>query len=967
MQVVESLPTGVVSFLFTDVEGSTRLWERDHEAMASSLALHDDIMRSSIDTHGGHVFSTAGDAFAVAFHSIDQAVQAAIEIQQRLVAAQWPGPPIAVRMGVHTGDAQERDGDYFGPVLNRAARIMSAGHGGQILVSSVTATGAGVGLQDLGTHHLKDLEEPEHVFEIRHPDLPVIYRPIKTVDVRRHNLPDYLTRFVGREESLDSLRTTLETNRLVVLTGVGGTGKTRLAVETARSMAETIPDGAWLVELASVTNPKLIMTAIGEIWGLRPGEGASIEDVVTRYLWGRTLTLIIDNCEHVLSAASATIKLLLDACPRLTILATSRESLGIPGEVNVLIPSLGLPDPGRPVVESEAVRLFLDRALIARSDWHPTSEEMHAVARICTRIDGIPLGLELAAARLRSMSAADLAARLDESFRILSRSSKTALPRQRTLQATIDWSHDLLEPKERALFRRLSMFLGGFDLEAAEAVGVGDEVEDWEVLELVDSLVDKSLVIASYDEIRGTRFRLLEPVRQYAQEQLAEAGESEAIAKTHAEHYADLVARLSPLTRGPEQLLAKRWIELEYGNVRGAFETLLEVGAIERHLTMGFDLYMHHQHHGMQIEGRDTLLAGIRAAPEDTDKWVLLKAWFAIATFSAEITDPSGIPYGREGLALAETMDNPNARGRAHLALAAVIAHSTSDPEYLEHLHQARELLEAHPEPYWWEPRWDEGLNLFLLGEYESPAAGSAHAGQMQYSRKAEHIHRAIELFEEVGDRALLGAALVSTGGLAGEGDDEGILANQRRAVSMLRSVEVPYWLAHALQHLGHWLLNFHGEAEEAAELLSEARGLLQDCGDMHCWAGTSRVLSQAETARGMYHAPAQRIVEVVDSLPVLPFADTHLPWTLDDCARVLMVAGQDERAAIALGKAVAVPLPGEAFVPRDQVQAWTRQPLTERLGDAEMDRLLAEGAAMDTEEALALFRSWLVEVAESD
>ncbi|HEY5651332.1 MAG TPA: adenylate/guanylate cyclase domain-containing protein [Acidimicrobiia bacterium] len=520
--MVATIPTGVVSFLFTDVEGSTRLWEADPEGMAASLALHDRIMRTVIETRQGHVFSTAGDAFAVAFASVGGAITAATDIQLQLLGADWPGPPIKIRMGIHTGMAQERDGDYFGPVLNRAARIMSAGHGGQILLSSVTAGAsdfeAELSLRDLGTHHLKDLDEPEHLFEIRHPDLPVVDKQIKTIDVRRHNLPDYLTSFVGRTKQLDELASLTAENRLVALTGVGGTGKTRLAVEAARAAAAEKPDGAWLVELAPVTNPHFIMTAIADTWGLRAGEGASIEDVVTRYLWSRDLLLVIDNCEHLLDPAAAAIKLLLDACPKLRVIATSRESLGIPGEAMLRVPSLGLADDAHSLEESEAVHLFLDRARAVRPDYQPTSDEMADIGRICTRIDGIPLGLELAAARLRSMSASELANRLEDSFRILSGSAKTSLPRQRTLAATIDWSYDLLKPPEQAMFRRLSIFTGGFDLEAAEAVCIGDEVEDWEVLDHLDSLVDKSLIIPAQDGRGHTRYRMLEPVRQYAQE-----------------------------------------------------------------------------------------------------------------------------------------------------------------------------------------------------------------------------------------------------------------------------------------------------------------------------------------------------------------------------------------------------------------------------------------------------------------
>ncbi len=947
-------PTGHVAFLFTDIEDSTRLWERDREGMASSLVLHDHIMRSAIGAHRGLVFSTAGDAFAAAFQTIDDAVAAAIEIQRSLLVADWVGPPIRVRMGIHAGEAEERDGDYFGPVLNRTARIMSAGNGGQILVSSVAAKAAPAELHDLGTHHLRDLDHPEHVFEIRHPDLPVVERAIRTVDVRRHNLPDYLTSFVGRGAELAALRSELETNRLVVLTGVGGTGKTRLAVECARSVSGGIPDGAWLVELAPVTNPQLIMTAIGDALGVRAGERASIEDAVISYLWERSLLLVIDNCEHVLNGAAAAIKLLLDSCPNLTVLATSRELLGIPGETDVPIPSLELPDPSRPGEGAESVQLFLERARSARPDWQPSDEDMEAVARICTRIDGIPLGLELAAARLRTLSTTDLAVKLDESFRILSRSSRTALPRQRTLQATIDWSHDLLDPDERTLFLRLAMFLGGFDLEAAQAVCPGGDVDQWDVLDLLESLVDKSLVIAAHDRYHGTRFRLLEPVRQYAQEKLVARGESEAIARAHAHHYSDLVARLSPLTRGPEQQSAEWRLNIEVDNIRGAFDALLEIGDIERHLTMGFDLFAHHQHTGMQIEGCDTLRAGIRAAPEDIDRWTLLKALHVVAVFGAQIGDVGGVAYGRKGLELADALGHPSAVGRAHLALAAGMTFVMPGPESREHLRRARELLEAHPEPSWWEPRWDEAIIQMMLGT-NTPR---------EDPRKSEHLDRAIALFEEVGDAAMLAASLDSTAGLWNLADNDRIMANMRRAVSLLRSIEAPYWLGHALQNLGHVLLNFRDEAGEAAELLSEARVLLDDCGDIHCWAGTSRVLSQAETALGEFHDPAKRIVQVIDRLPLLADVEMHIPWTLDDCARVLMVAGHNERAAIALGKALDVPLASEQFVPREQVEEWTRRPLVERLGDAELDRLLAEGAAMNTDEALQTFRGWLLEVA---
>jgi predicted ATPase/class 3 adenylate cyclase len=952
-----ALPTGLVSFLLTDVEGSTRLWERDRRGMAASLALHDEIMRSAVAARGGHVFSTAGDAFAVAFGSAAGAVSAAVDIQRALGAAQWPGPLLRVRIGIHTGDAEERDGDYFGPALNRAARIMSAGHGGQILLSSVTASECGgeVSLRDLGTHRLKDLEEPERVFEVRHPDLPRIDRPIRTLDVRRHNLPDYLTSFVGRDGQIERLDAELSSHRLVVLTGVGGTGKTRLAVEALRRRIEAFPDGAWLIELAPVGNPDLIVTVIGETWGLRPGEGATIEDVVTRYLWSRDLVLVVDNCEHVLDGAAAAVKLILDACPHVRIVATSRESLGIPGEATVPVPSLGLPEPDAPA-ESEAVRLFLDRARGVRPGFRPSDGDLAAITRICRRIDGIPLGLELAAARLRSLSPAELAARLDDSFRILSRSAKTALPRQRTLQATIDWSHDLLTPPERVLFRRLAMFLGGFDLAAAEAVCSGDGVEDREVVDLLDSLVDKSLVVPAHQPSGTTRFRLLEPIRQYAQERLAAEGESEAIAAAHAEHYAAFVAEAAPHTRGPDQMAWERRLDLEYDNIRGAFESMLESGRVERYLETGFHLFLYWMHLGMHLEGIETLLAGIDAAAEDADVGTLLKAWFCVVGLGAEITDPKAIDHGRRMVEVARSTGDPNAIGRAEMQLGAAIRHSTTDPEYLEHLEEGRRLLDAHPEPSWWEPAWEKALLNLIFAAY-FPA---------EDPRLREHVDTALELFEQVGDRALLAAALGDSGGLWGRADEAWLMGNMRRSVEILAELEVPYWYGHALMGLGAFL-NAREEYEEAAAHLATAAPHLADCGDVNCWASSSRGLAHAEGELGRPRQAAGRIAAVIDQLPILPMAEVHVPRTLDQAARVLQLGGRFDEAAVVFGKALATEFPAESVFPRDELHGRIRSALEERFDPAELERLMEEGGACDSDEVLRRARTWLEDLAASD
>jgi predicted ATPase/class 3 adenylate cyclase len=953
--MVATVPTGVISFLFTDVEGSTRLWESDPEGMAASLALHDEIMRSVIESLRGHIFSTAGDAFAVAFASVGAAVAASTSIQLQLLEADWPGPPIKIRMGIHTGGAEERDGDYFGPVLNRAARIMSAGHGGQILLSSVTVEAADVEsseLHDLGIHHLKDLDEPEHLYEIRHPDLPIVTQPIKTVDIRRHNLPDYLTSFVGRATQLGELDRLIAEHRLVSLTGVGGTGKTRLAVEAARKATDEKPDGAWLVELAPVTNPHFIMSTIADAWGLRAGEGASIEDVVTRYLWSRDLLLVIDNCEHLLDSAAATIKLLLDACPKLKVIATSRESLGIPGEAMLRVPSLGLADATHTLEDSEAVHLFLDRARAVRPGFSPSVEDLTDIGRICIRIDGIPLGIELAAARLRSMSAAELADRLEGSFRILSGSAKTALPRQRTLAATIDWSYDLLKPAEQAMFRRLSVFTGGFDLDAAEAVCVGDGVEDWEVLDHLDSLVDKSLIILTQDDQGRTRYRMLEPVRQYAQERISDTVEPVHFRAAHARYFVDFVSRVSPGMRTAEIVTTMKRLDGDYDNIRSALATLLETGEVGSYLALVFDLFSYWMHKGLGVEAIELSLQGLHAATSGTDKLSVVRAWWTTAIHAAELTDPDGVEYGRAGLEVARESGDPNAIGRMEIALGAAIRHATTDPEYLEHLVEGRRLLEEHPEPHWWPADWDEGLTQLLLAAYLP----------MEDERLEEHSQAALDTFERAGDLALLAATLNDTGGtFYMTGDRERGLDYNRRACEILACIDSPNWYGHALMLRG-MLLTFEEEPTEASDQFAEAARLLDMVGDVNCWAASTRGLARCETALGDTNSAASRLLAILDRMPTLPMPEITKPRTLDAIAEALLVAGRLEEGGLLLGAAIAAPFTPGAVIRPAELEV-IRTNAIEQLGEIEAERLFAEGAKLDLDGALERGRCPLVDL----
>lgn len=880
------LPTGTVSFLFTDVEGSTRLWEADREAMAASLTVHDQILRSAAVSQGGHVFSTAGDAFSMAFGSAEAAVLAAIDAQRALLAAEWPGPAIRVRMGIHTGTADERDGDYFGPTLNRAARIMSAGHGGQILLSSVTASLADhvCDACSIGTHRLKDIDNAEDLYEVRHPDLPVIDRPLRTADSRRHNLPEALSSFVGRTAELAEVAESVAAHRLVVLTGVGGTGKTRLALETARRRVGDHRDGTWLVELAPITEPGQVMTEIGDVWGLRPGEGAGIRDVVLTELRDRDLLLVIDNCEHVLGGATAAIRAILEVAPGVTILATSRESLGLPGEHNIHVPSLALDDDDP--IHSDAVALFVERVREVRPDYDPERHEMAAVVRICRRVDGIPLGLELAAARLRSMSAGDLADRLEESFRILSGSAKTALPRQRTLQATIDWSYDLLQAEERAVFRRAAMFAGGFDLEAAEAVCVGGEVDDWAVVDHLDSLVDKSLLEVTHGG--HARFRMLEPIRQYAQEQLQRSGESAGVLARHADHFRRLAAQASPGTRGPDQMAWDRRLDTDLDNLRAALRTFLERADAAAHLAMAFDLYQYWMHVSLHVEAIETLHAGIAAAPDDLDPELLVQAHFVIGVLGAEITDPKAVAPAKRGLAIADSLDDPGLTARAHLAVGAAIVHSGGGAEGHAHMLAGQALLDAHPGARWWEPAWETAHLAFLLSAYlpgDEP-------------RKVDHARAAIEAFERLGDEAMLAASLIETFTLARASLEyvPETEANLRRALAITERIHLPYWAGHVRKHLG-WLLKSSERWEDAMDHLRASLEPLEDCGDIPCWVNASCFLVECEVATGDLVGATERVRRVLPSLDRVAHVVFLVHQGLAVAGLVLRESGHTERA----------------------------------------------------------------------
>ena len=587
---MSTLPTGTVTFLFTDIEGSTKLAQQHPDHISALLARHNQILDQCIQAHDGFVFRTVGDSYCVAFHNVKDALQAALEAQRGLYAEAWSPAPIKVRMGIHTGAAKLETGpegtDYSGyATLALVQRVMSAGHGGQVLLSQAVSNllrndfPLEVQLIDMGERFLKDIVQPEHLYQLTVSDLPSEFPPLNTLKRINHNLPVNLSSFIGRERELRGIKERLESAHLLSLIGPGGTGKTRLSLQVGGEALSDFKDGVWLVELAPVSDPNLIPQTVAAVLGLRESPGRPLIDLVIDYLRAKQLLLILDNCEHLIDACARLADQLLRSCPSLKIMASSREALGINVEAVYRVPSLSLPERGlatrEAVMRCESAQLFMDRASAANPNFQFTDENASSVAQICLRLDGIPLALELAAARARVLSAKQIAERLDDRFRLLTGGSRTALPRQQTLQALIDWSYDLLTDSEKALFRRLAVFIGGWTLEAAEAVCAGDGIEAYEVLDLLTEIVDKSLVqVDESGEI--IRYQRLETISQYAREKLLATDEAIHVRNRHLDYYLDFASLLEKDYINPYQYDIIDKMRLENDNIRSALSWAVE-------------------------------------------------------------------------------------------------------------------------------------------------------------------------------------------------------------------------------------------------------------------------------------------------------------------------------------------------------------------------------------------------------
>jgi predicted ATPase len=567
-----------VTFLFTDIEGSTRRWEDNPEEMRADLVAHDEVLAGVVEAHNGWLFKHTGDGVCAAFGSARAAIDAAVDAQQFL--------RLPVRMGVATGEAERRGDDYFGPVLNRTSRVMAAGHGGQILVAaSTTAVVSGVDLLDRGAHRLRDLSGVEHLFQVRAAGLRVEFPPLRTLDAVPGNLPVQTTSFVGREIAVKELAEQVRAHRLVTLTGVGGVGKTRLAVQVAAELTGEFGDGVWLVELAPLVDPAAVPDAVAAVLGVTPQAGLSVTGSITQAMSGRRLLLVLDNCEHVLDAAAEFAEQLLAHTSTVRVLVTSREGLRVGAEHLWPVPSLDVGDGAG----SAAVTLFVDRAQAVNPTFVAEDDSgSAAVIEVCRRLDGIALAIELAAARMVSMSVSEVLARLSDRFRLLS-GSRRGLERHQTLRQAIQWSYDLLGDDELVVLQQCAVFAGGFDLDAATQVC--EHFDEFAVLDVLDSLVRKSLV--SVEHVQGhSRYGMLETIRQFAGEQLAATGNGGEVRDRHAAYYADQAASRWAVWDGPGYRAATEWVEDEFSNLRAGFRwaadqaDVVTAATIAAHTTM---------------------------------------------------------------------------------------------------------------------------------------------------------------------------------------------------------------------------------------------------------------------------------------------------------------------------------------------------------------------------------------------
>ena len=820
------LPSGTVTFLFTDIEGSTALWERDRQAMATAVERHIALLDAAIQAHGGIHFKTVGDAVQAAFPTAPDAVIAAVDAQRALVAEEWGDlGSLRVRMALHAGEAAPHDRDYLAAPLNRVSRLLATGHGGQILLTHVVQQlvrgelPPHTSLQDLGEHRLRDLLEPERVFQLLHPDLPDQFPPLKSLENRPNNLPRQPTPFLGREREVAEVVALLRRPdvQLLTLIGPGGTGKTRLGLQVAAEVLDDFPDGVFFVPLAPLSDPDLVPSAIASALGIREDREEALANRLREVLAPQQVLVVLDNVEHLVDAAPL-VGDLLSATPGLKVLATSRVPLQLRAEREYPVPPLGLPRRKPPptleqLSQYEAVQLFIDRAQAVKPDFAIDNTSAPAVAEICWRLDGLPLAIELAAARVRMLPPETLLARLEKRLPLLTGGARDAPVRQRTLRDAIAWSYDLLDPEEQTLFRRLAVFAGGCTLEAGEAVGNYDGALD--VIDGVEQLGEQSLLRQDAGPGDEPRFVMLETIREYGLGQLEANGEAEAVRQRHAAFYLDLVERAEPELIRPEQPMWLDRLEAEHDNVRAALRWALDKD-VETALRLAAGLREFWLFRGHLTEGRAwldrALVVGSRPGP------LHVGVFAGAGLLAGHAGDyPRATTMQETSLALARVFQDRRGEALALLELG-ILAAFTGD--------SAQSIAKTEESLVLWRDLGDARGTSMALNNL-----GYDAYRQEDFERAASLLNEALVVARIAGERMLLGDTLDSLGALA-EAQEDLVQAAvfYREALALGQEMGNPFTVATALRALGGVAARAH-RAEDAARLWGAAAGLQEAIG----------------------------------------------------------------------------------------------------------------------------------------
>lgn len=911
--------SSVTTLLFTDIEGSSRLWEREPERMPLALARHDALARAAVEQHRGTVVKTTGDGVYAVFVDPVDGVRAAVQLQLAVVdPTATEGLRLRVRCGLHAGVVERRDKDYFGTAANRTARIMGAAHGGQVLLSeSVSALVAerlppDTALRDLGAVRLRDLARPERIHQLVHPQLQHEFPPPRSLEATPNNLPQQISTFVGRQCELTEARGLLSGARLLTVVGVGGIGKTRLSLQIAADAQDAYPDGVWFVELAPIVDPELVPKTVAKALGLNQDPDTPLMDSISAYLRSRRVLLVLDNCEHLIGACATLADALLRIAPELRILASSREPLHIPGEQTYPLPPLALPDVtagSDEIARSDAVQLFVERARLRQPRFAVTARNSDAVAQVCAQLDGIPLALELAAARVGVLPVESIAERLDDRFRLLVDGSRTSLPRQQTLRASIDWGYELLSEAEKMVFGRLSVFVAGWTLPAAEAVSAGDGVTQGGVLDLLTGLVHKSLVVP---DDGSERYRMLETIRQYASDRLQESGQRLAVARRHRDWFLAFAEEAEAhLNGGAEQPAWMARLDIEHDNLRAALT--------------------------WSLEEVDSSEAGLRFCG------ALCRYW-------------AGRGYAAEGEAWCAKALSRDTRGQGTRARVKLLIAAGTLAWRLGDMTRARTILEQALD-------LSRHLGVRTLEADALASLGGVATHRAEFPMARALLEQAVMLNRELGRRVQEADAYNSLAGLAiSQGDDEAAKEPLERALAIGRASSSKLAEARAISYLA--LLAERRDQHTAAQSMHEqALAIAREFGvrefelvELRHLADVALNRGDMETARVHYR---NALIASRD------LGNRHrMAEMLEAVMELTAAAGEFQRTAVLAGAADA--LRNAVATPRGTLQQQQCDPIVSRcrqvLGEEAHAAAIATGLAMSSDDALSAALRWLAE-----